>query len=162
MENLKKYLEISFFISINLIFGFHSILLWVGSILFAMISYITGINFAIQEEYDFLLIIISFVVYLFYLFSKFFLFPFFYSKKKFFPNINRFFNEIFATKKRAFLISLLVVFVLIIDFLSFTFLENITFGLSAFLELILGLGLLPSYVIMYIFLKIQKKKELSE
>ena len=161
MDKLRKYLEISFFIVINLIFGFHSIFLWVGSILFAMISYITGINFAIQEEYDFLFIIISFAVCLFYLFLKFLLFPLFYSKKKLFPNIYSFFNEIFATTQKKLMVFLLVILMLIIDFLCFLFLENVNFWESVFLELVLGLGLLPSYVVMYIYLKLKNKKQSS-
>ncbi len=158
MKILRKYLEISFFIAINLILGFHSILLWVGSILFAIISFVSGINFAIQEEYDFLLIIIAFIVYLFYLFLKLFLFPFFYSRKKSFPNINKFFDEIFATNKRTFTVFLLVMMMLVIDFLCFLFLENVNLWVSVFLEFILGLGLLPSYIVMLLYLKLCKRK----
>lgn len=158
MKILRKYLEISFLFVINLMFFSTYFSLFVGISIASLIGSIIGINFAIQEEYDSLFGVIVLLVNLAFIVVKIFLFPLLYSAKNIFPYTQKWFNEIFATKNRTFCVFFTIIMLMMLRDIGIVIFGRYEFKDIMFNEFIFGLSLLPSYILMYIYLKLKNKK----
>ena len=158
MDKLRKYIEIAFFIAINILFSSCSIALFfimgISSILSMLLF---NANPVYEDDFSFFIFCLFFI--LLFLVLKAILFPLLYSFNKVFPYTHKFFDRIFATKKRTFIVFLATILILIIEAFSYMFFMHENFEHTKIVILIFGPGLFPSYLIMYIFLKIQKKQE---
>ena len=156
MRSLRKYLEIFLFVLMN-IFFVSSILAWtIFFRLFNVIEHLLNINEKILEQHDFEFVLALFFVYLLYMFFKMFLFPLIYMAKKQFPYIHDWFNSFFEKTKYQ-------VVILIISF-TIPFIESVIIYLInsttvLWFELLCGYGILPSYLIMYFYMKIFVKNK---
>ena len=162
MNKLRKYIEITFFIGINLVFGF-SIIVFVLDYFFMIILYnIPREIIPTWKQFNEIYFLVHIMLFMLYLFLKIFLFPIIYSTKKFLPITTEFFNKIFATRKSIFFVFLLLFVLLLLDscFLMYFCKQNIIQVKN--IEFILGLGLLPSYIVMLLYLKLSKAKITKE
>ena len=85
---------------------------------------------------------------------KIILFPILYKMKRIFPTIHTFFNKFRDEKKLQITIFSLALLIILLDFF-WQFNENDFW----YFESLFGFGLIPSYLIMLVFLKIQKRKD---
>lgn len=85
---------------------------------------------------------------------KIILFPILYKMKRIFPTIHTFFNKFRDEKKLQITIFSLALLIILLDFF-WQFNENDFW----YFESLFGFGLIPSYLIMLVFLKLQKRKE---
>ena len=109
-----------------------------------------------ENDTPFVIFCILFI--LLFLVLKIVLFPLLYCFSKVFPYIHNFFDKIFATKERTALVFLATIIILILEAFGYMLFMHEDFKHTKFASLIFGPGLLPSYLIMFIFLKIQNKK----
>lgn len=160
MKSLLKYIEILFFIFINGLFisglaDFYLIISFLGWFFVEM-----QVHPTIEEQDDFIfafafLILIIFML-LFVL--KIIIFPVLYKMKNIFPTIHYFFDRFRdEIKFKIIVFAAIIILPIIIDVVFI----KLKFSYVFFNELIFGLGLLPSYVVMYIYLKLKNKKQSS-
>lgn len=153
----KKYLEIILFICINLLFTSNSLLLLLIMLISKFLSVLFfNANPIYENDYPF--IIFCLLIGLFCLILKIILFPILYKFKNQFPYTHKFFNFIFSKNKYIISCFFVCLMLLIFDaFITMLLFKNMTWGYF-FIETF-GFGLIPSYLIMLTFLKLQKQKE---
>jgi len=152
MNNLTKYMEIFFFILINILFASSILFLYLGSFLGEPFYKITNMN-------DLLAILLLIADYLIYILLKLVLFPILYKKMQIFPNIHKFFNIIFQNKEcTIFTFSIISILLVLTVYIEDYFAYETFFSLFI-IELIYGIGLLPSYLVMYFVVKKHRKQK---
>ena len=157
MDKLRKYLEIAFFVCINLIFAF-SIIVWgLDYLLIIILNYIPQTIIPTWKMFDNVVFMVHILLFLMYHFAKFFLFPILYSFKNTFPNIHNFFDKIFDNSRKIIFLFLFIILLLVIDIISFKLIFKATVTPIRLSEFLFGFGLLPCYLIMYIYLKLRNK-----
>ena len=158
MKNLRKYLEIFLFALMN-IFFVSAIFAWTIFLkIFNILGYLLNVNEKILEQHEFEFILILFFAYLLYMFFKIFLFPLIYLAKKQFPYIHKWFNSFFEKTKYQ---SVMLIISLVIPFLEAVVVYLINDASVLWLELLCGYGVLPSYLIMYFYMKVFAKNNLK-
>ena len=158
MEKLRKYIEIAFFTAINILFSSCSIALFFIMGISGILSILLfNANPVYEDDFSFFIFCLLFI--LLFLVLKAILFPLLYSFNKVFPYTHKFFDKIFATKKRTFIVFLATILILIIDAFGYMFFMHENFEHTKIVALIFGPGLFPSYLIMYIYLKLKNKKQ---
>ena len=154
MKNILKYIEILFFIAINLIFASFSIYFVVTAMVSFGLALLVGTKSV--EIDDTIKVFLGFII-LFFLITlvlKIILFPILYKMKRIFPTIHTFFNKFRDEKKLQITIFSLALLIILLDFF-WQFNENDFW----YFESLFGFGLIPSYLVMLVFLKLQKQKE---
>lgn len=158
MDKLRKYLEIAFFVGVNLVLGFGIIVFGLGYFFMIIFHGIPREIIPTWKMFDTVFFIVHILLFLLYHFSKIFLFPILYYFKKTFPNIHIFFDKIFANPQKTIFLFLFIILLLVIDIISFKLVFNATITQIRILEFLFGFGLLPSYIVMLIYLKLGKRK----
>lgn len=158
MLNLtKKYFEIILFICINLLFTSNSLLLLLIMLISKFLSVLFfNANPVYKNDYPF--IIFCLLIGLFCLILKIILFPILYKFKNQFPYTHRFFDFIFSKNKYIISCFAICLCLLMLDAFIIMFLAKKISWDYFFIETF-GFGLIPSYLIMLVFLKLKKRKD---
>lgn len=159
MNKLRKYLEITFFIAILIVFSSNSLALFCIMGISGFFSLLLGAN-PVYEN-DSIFVFCCLILGLIFLILRIIIFPILYSFKGLLPSIHKFLDFAFQNKKN-FVIGLgILVLLLLLDCLVtfFIFKEH---NIGYYFVETFGLGLLPSYLVMLIYLKLCKKKMVAK
>ena len=156
MKILRKYLEIAFFIAIIIVFSSNSLALFCIMSISGFFSLLLGAN-PVYEN-DSIFVFYCLILGLIFFILRIIIFPILYSFKGLFPYIHKLLDFAFQNKKNLIICLGVSVLLLLFDCLItfFIFKEHNTgyYFLETF-----GLGLFPSCIVMYIYLKLYKKKK---
>ena len=166
MSRFLKFLEIIFFVFINILFSFSFVAL---SIVFLMVFFwnrliipevITNNDINSMES---IMLFIAFFSWLLYVILKIILFPILYEADKKFPNIHKFLDLFYSKKILNLSIFIIALFIPIIECIIFSMINEIrnpVFSNMPF-QFMMGYGVLPSYLIMYFYMKVFAKNNLK-
>ena len=157
MKSLLKYIEILFFVFINSLFvsGYVNFFLIVSSLGWFFEKGQIKTTIETQDNFISDVAILLLLIFILLFIFKVIIFPILYKMKNVCPVIHSFFDKFRDEIKFKMTIFATIIFLpVIIDILFFRLkLSEIVYS-----ELFLGLGLLPSYAVMYIYLKLIKRK----
>ena len=158
MKSFLKYIEILFFVFIN------SLFISGCANYFLVISFLgwffekSQIKTTIETQDNFISAVALLILLIFILLFviKILIFPILYKMKNIFPTIHNFFNRFRDNVK--FMIVIFAVIIILPITIDVVFIK-LKLSYVFFNELIFGLGLLPSYIVMYIYLKLKNKSQ---
>ncbi len=157
MHKFKKYSEVLFLILLNLLFISNEFallcIMYISKILSIMLF---NADPSFENDWPFAFLCLLFVI--LYLVLKIILFPVLYSFKNILPYTHKFFDTIFSNKKYTILCFVFTIIILSADAIFYFIASGYKQANQIYIETF-GLGLLPSYLIMYFVVKKHKKQK---